>query len=145
MEGFKDRKCLYTFDTGFVSYYRGWERLRNEYLGILWEHYVLNELQSYFPLCPLHYWRDKQKHEVDFIFPRKGKPPIAIECKWSEQNMDPAPFYYFRHLYPEGQNWVVCHNIKKAFFQKEKNLLIEILSSKDLIQKISGTPLPSSS
>ena len=33
---------VYGFDTGFVCYCRGWQELRKEDLGILWEHFGLN-------------------------------------------------------------------------------------------------------
>ncbi len=35
---------VYGFDTGFVAHFRGWRELRQEDLGLLWEHFVLNEL-----------------------------------------------------------------------------------------------------
>ena len=38
---------VYGFDTGFVCYHRGWHELRREDLGLLWEHFVLNELQAH--------------------------------------------------------------------------------------------------
>src|SRR5579875_2289650 len=31
---------VYAFDTGFVCYYRGWQELRQQDLGELWEHFV---------------------------------------------------------------------------------------------------------
>jgi hypothetical protein len=39
---------VYAFDTGFVSYAWGWEPLRSEDYGILWEHLVLEHLQAHF-------------------------------------------------------------------------------------------------
>ena len=39
---------VYGFDTGFICYYRGWQELRDEDLGILWEHFVLNEMMAHF-------------------------------------------------------------------------------------------------
>ena len=33
-------KC-YAFDAGFVAYERGWEQMREEDRGLLWEHLVL--------------------------------------------------------------------------------------------------------
>src|SRR3989338_2005100 len=56
---------IYGFDTGFVCYYRGWHQLREEDLGILWEHYVLNEIQARLHTRRIHYWRDKRGHEMD--------------------------------------------------------------------------------
>jgi len=37
---------VYGFDTGFVCYYRGWQELRPEDFGVLWEHFVLNEIMA---------------------------------------------------------------------------------------------------
>jgi uncharacterized protein len=38
---------VYGFDTGFVCYYRGWSELRQEDMGLLWEHLVLNEIVAH--------------------------------------------------------------------------------------------------
>jgi predicted AAA+ superfamily ATPase len=37
---------VYGFDTGFVCYFRGWHEPRRDDMGLLWEHYVLNELHA---------------------------------------------------------------------------------------------------
>ena len=79
---------VYGFDTGFVCTHRGWDRLRSEDLGQLWEHYVLNEIHGRLGERRVQYWRDKQGHEVDFVIAPRGRAPIAIECKWSERNLD---------------------------------------------------------
>lgn len=42
---------VYGFDTGFVKTFRGWGELRDEDLGQLWEHYVLNELHARGGTC----------------------------------------------------------------------------------------------
>ena len=34
--------------------------------GLLWEHYVLNEIQANFQTRRVNYWRDKREHEVVF-------------------------------------------------------------------------------
>ena len=34
--------------------------LRNEDLGNLWEHFVLNELDAHLQTSKIHYWRDKR-------------------------------------------------------------------------------------
>jgi predicted AAA+ superfamily ATPase len=58
---------VYGFDTGFVSYFRGWYSLRPEDLGLFWEHYVLNEIHAHFQTRRINYRRDKRGHEVDYI------------------------------------------------------------------------------
>ena len=42
----------------------------------------------------LHYVRDKEDHEVDFLICRKRKPWIAVECK-KKADSNPASIYYF--------------------------------------------------
>jgi predicted AAA+ superfamily ATPase len=106
---------VYAFDTGFVSYHRGWHTLRREDMGLLWEHYVLNELQANLQTREIRYWRDKRGHEVDFIWRARGAPPIAIECKWSADDFDPAAMRAFRVRYPKGQNVVVLPDAGAPF------------------------------
>src|SRR5271157_201735 len=60
---------VYAFDTGFVSYYKGWEKLRTDDMGLLWEQFVLNELTGVLQTPDIHYWRDKADHEIDFVIP----------------------------------------------------------------------------
>jgi len=72
---------VYGFDTGFVCFARGWRNLRREDMGNLWEHLVLDELRSLYGQRSIYFWRDKQKHEVDFVLARRASAPVAIECK----------------------------------------------------------------
>src|SRR3990167_8783975 len=71
----------YGFDTGFVSFARGWDPLRPEDLGILWEHLVLEHLQALSPDLPVRYWRDRNGREVDFVLARRRDEVDAVECK----------------------------------------------------------------
>ncbi len=98
---------VYGFDTGFVACHRGWRTLRAEDLGLLWEHYVLNELHAARQTRDISYWRDKQAHEVDFILGPRGAAPIAIEVTWKSAGFDPQNLRIFRRSYPGGRNVVV--------------------------------------
>lgn len=98
---------IYGFDTGFVSFARGWDPLRQDDLGPLWEHVVLEHLQAHFPDQPPRYWRDKQGREVDFVMPRQRGEVDVIECKWSSRAFDGAALEVFRSYYPEGRNYLV--------------------------------------
>jgi hypothetical protein len=109
---------VYGFDTGFVCLHRGWLRLRDDDLGLLWEHYVLNELRSVLQGREIHYWRDKARHELDFVVARDPERPIAIEAKWSEEAFDPKALAAFRALYPEGDNLVVAHDVGRAHVRR---------------------------
>jgi len=97
---------VYGFDTGFVCHQRGWTELRPDDLGHLWEHLVLNELHAHLGRDPVRYWRTKHGNEVDFVIVRRGRPPIAIECKWAASEFDPAGIKVFRAAYPGGPNFV---------------------------------------
>lgn len=113
---------VYMFDTGFVCYYRGRYDLRREDLGLLWEHYVLNELQAHLQSRRIHYWRDKQGHEVDFVVVRRGRPPIAIETKWSSRDFDPRNIKVFTRQYPEAKVLVVASDMDQPFDYKAEGL-----------------------
>lgn len=104
----KSQPKVYAFDTGFVSYFRGWGTLRDDDRGHLLEHLVLGEIAARFGTGRLHYWRDKQRHEVDFILERgRRRELIAIECKSSASSFDPAGLQAFRRKHSGGLNLVV--------------------------------------
>ena len=99
---------VYGFDTGFVCYSKGWRELRMEDVGLLWEHLVLDELKARFAPGEIFYWRDKQKHEMDFVVARRGCPPVALECKWKLQGGTSVNFAPFAALYPEAKLVIVA-------------------------------------
>jgi predicted AAA+ superfamily ATPase len=127
---------VYAFDTGFVCQFKGWESIRNEDLGFLWEHYVLNEIQAGKQVRRVQYWRDKRHHEVDFVLKRKGKGIIAIECKWSAASFDPSGIMAFRRIYKDGSNYVVAQDISRPFQRKYKGHTIEFVNLQHLLERI---------
>ena len=122
---------VYGFDTGFVCYYRGWQELREEDLGALWEHFVLNEIMARLQSREVFYWRDKRGHEVDFVLASRRKRHLAIECKWSAGSFDVANLRAFRQQHAEGDNVVVAHDVDRAFSRSCGDLRVrfESLSS----------------
>ena len=127
---------VYGFDTGFVCAHRGWTSLRPEDRGQLWEHYVLNELMARLQTAGLHYWRDKQGHEVDFIWTPRGRPPFAIECKWSARDFDPANFAVFSRTYPKAELRVVANDAHPAFVREHGGMKIHFVSIGALADEI---------
>lgn len=127
---------VYGFDTGFVAYHRGWQELRNEDLGPLWEHLVLNEMQASLQSREIRYWRDKQGHEIDFILARRGKPPIAIECKWSAGKFDPENLLKFRKHYPAGDNYLVAHDVDRASSRTLDGVRLQVVGVTDLVARL---------
>ena len=101
---------VYAFDTGFVCHARSIDSLRPDDKGGLFEHLVLDELLFEVGPDQLHYWRDKQRHEIDFIWTPRGRPPVAIECKWRASQFEPAAVRAFAGLYPRAACWLVAED-----------------------------------
>jgi hypothetical protein len=117
---------MYGFDTGFVCHARGWDSLRAEDCGLLWEHLVLETLLS-LPVPKLYFWRDKQQREVDFVLPRGREVVDAIECKWNVDAFETRGFAAFRENYRKGRNLVVSPQVTTPYRQRRGNLLVEFL------------------
>lgn len=132
---------VYGFDTGFVCYHRGWLDLRPEDMGLLWEHYVLNELHGRLQFRDIFYWRDKRGHEVDFVLAHRGRPHMAIECKWSADDFDKRNIQAFRRQYSEGGNFVVAQDINRPFSRYYNKILVDFVDLQtliDIVWKIKG-------
>ncbi len=134
---------VYGFDTGFVSYHRGWDVLRNEDLGLLWEHFVLNEIQACLQMRTVNYWRNKQGAEVDFVLPQRGeRGPIAIECKWRASSFDPSSLSAFRRIYTDGPSFVVATDIEPPYRRSYDNFEAEFVSLEGLMKRLSEPRRP---
>jgi predicted AAA+ superfamily ATPase len=129
---------VYGFDTGFICYYRGWQDLRDDDLGTLWEHFVLNEIMARSQSREVFYWRDKRGHEVDFVIATKRKRPVAIECKWSADNFDPTNLVAFRHQHPEGDNIVLAHDVERAFTRNYGDLRVRFDGIRSFADSVSS-------
>lgn len=129
---------VYAFDTGFVAYHRDWHQLRASDLGDLWEHYVLNELQGRLQTRAIQYWRNKSGHEIDFVIARRGGAPVAIECKWSADQFDPASLHSFRKQHSGGSNYVVCHDVDRAYTRTHGSEIIKFVGLSQLIAQLAG-------
>jgi uncharacterized protein len=132
---------VYGFDTGFVCYYRGWNTLRAEDLGLLWEHFVLNEIQGRLRIRAPHYWRNKHGAEVDFVLPQRGRGPVAIECKWQGESFEANALAAFRHLYPDGENYVVASDVDTAYSRTFDGFEAQFVSLEQLLARLSNLTL----
>ena len=112
---------IYGFDTGFVCYARGWAPLRTDDCGLLWEHLVLETLLS-VPVPKVHFWRDKQQREVDFVLPRGREAVDAIECKWNTDHFEARGLAAFRENYARGRNFVVSPQVTAGYARRFGNL-----------------------
>ncbi|GDY19746.1 ATPase [Verrucomicrobiota bacterium] len=129
---------VYGFDTGFVCAHRGWTSLRSDDLGHLWEHYVLNELTALLQTTDLRYWRDKQGHEVDLIWAPRGKTPVAMECKWSARDFDPANLLVFARLYPKATLLVTTTDARPAFSRTYNGTEVQFLPLDQIAARLAG-------
>ncbi len=127
---------VYGFDTGFVCYYRGWSQLRQEDLGSLWEHFVLNEIMAHTQSRDIRYWRNKRGQEVDFVLTRARGLPIAIECKWAASGFSPRSVLAFRRQYPDGENFVVAHDVDRSFTSNYNGIQVKFMNLDELIAEI---------
>ena len=124
----------YGFDTGFVSFVRGWDPLRPEDLGILWEHLVLEYLQAHSPDIPVRYWRDRTGREVDFVLARRRDEVDAVECKWNPASFEAGGLRAFRRLYPKGRNFLVTPSGIPAFTREYDGLEVRVCTPSELAE-----------
>lgn len=127
------RPKIYGFDTGFVSFVRGWEPLRPDDCGTLWEHLVLEQLQARFPDSPPHYWRDKAGREVDFVLAHRRDQVDAIECKWNPDAFDATSLKTFRSHYPHGRNFLVTPAGDPPYTKRFGELEVRICTPTELV------------
>jgi len=127
---------VYGFDSGFVCHYKGWETLRPEDKGVLWEHYVLNEIHARLQRRDVQTWRDKQHHEIDFILQRSSHQIEAIECKWSADQFEPSNLKIFRSLHPLGENFVVASDVDGSYRKDYQNMQVNFVGLEGLISAL---------
>ena len=118
-------KC-YAFDTGFVTFERGWDVLRPEDRGTLWEHLVLDTLRFRHPDDRLFYWRDKAGREVDFVVRRAQDHVDLVECKMDPEELDGAAARAFRALYPAGNNFLASPAVKTPYRMRRRGQLFTV-------------------
>lgn len=119
---------IYAFDTGFVSFSRGWAPLRPDDCGLLWEHVVLEYLQACAPAHEINYWRDTSGREVDFVVRRNRDEVDAIACKWDPRRFEADALKAFRSRYPGGRNYLVCPDAGPGYEKHSDGLDIVVVN-----------------
>jgi len=127
---------VYGFDTGFASFARGWDPLRPEDYGVLWEHVVLEHLHAHCPDLPIRYWRDKAGREVDFVLAHPRNEVDAIECKWDPTAFDPSSLEVFRSYYPKGKNYLVTPQDGPAYARRVGRLEVQVCNPEGIAQPV---------
>lgn len=127
----KRPKC-YAFDTGFVSFERGWDTIRDDDRGVLWEHLVLDSLRFRYADQNIFYWQDKSRREVDFVIRRGREQVDTIECKINPDKLNPVGIKTFRAQYPKGKNFVCAPMVQQPYQIRRDDLIFTVCAPKDL-------------
>ncbi len=118
----------YLFDTGLIAHCKGWESIREDDAGLLWEHLVLDELRYEYPSRKIHYWRDKSGREVDFVIEHNPNKIDIYEAKLTPDAFDASNLEKFRQLYPRGDNFVICPYISNPYRARKRGMILEYVS-----------------
>lgn len=124
-------KC-YAFDTGFVTHAKGWDAIRDDDRGLLWEHLVLDALLMRFAEDNVLYWQDKARRELDFVIRRTEGRVDLVECKINPDKLNPAPVEAFRKRYPIGNNYVATPLAREPYQVRRRGHLFTVCSNGDL-------------
>jgi len=131
------RPKVYGFDTGFVTYARGWTEIRSDDRGLLWEHLVLDVLRTETGGEGLHYWCDKSDREIDFVV-RRGRRVDAIECKINPDRFEADALSAFRGIYPGGRNFLVCPGVATPYERRYGSLAVRVVGARAISDGVRG-------
>ncbi len=124
-------KC-YAFDTGFVTFEKGWDSIRDDDRGLLWEHLALDALRFRFADEDIFYWQDKSFREVDFVI-RRGRDRVDVmECKINPDKLDAKPVEAFRGIYPTGENYIISPAVKKPHKIRRGDMLFTVCTTRNI-------------
>ncbi|HEY9113718.1 MAG TPA: DUF4143 domain-containing protein [Bacteroidales bacterium] len=121
-------KC-YCFDTGLACFAKGWNDIRQDDRGLLWEHLVLDMLRSHIPENQLFYWRDKSNREIDFVIKRPGNSVDIIECKVNPDHLSLKPIIIFREIYPNGNNYCYSPFVDESYSIEKDSLKVKYIGT----------------
>jgi predicted AAA+ superfamily ATPase len=132
------RPKVYGFDTGLVTFVKGWDSIREEDRGLLWEHLVLDELRARVDERALGYWRDKSGRELDFVVRGARRAVDVYECKLDPDRFHPESLGTFRGLYPRGNNYVAGPWIGQPYRRRYGDLSVTFGQPAGLLGPPSG-------
>ena len=124
-------KC-YAFDTGFVTLEKGWDSIRDDDRGLLWEHLVLDALRFRHRDEDIFYWLDKSRREVDFVV-RRGRDRVdLLECRIDPDRLNVAAVQVFRDIYPLGDNYIVSPAAKRPYRVRRDDWVFNVCTAAGL-------------
>ena len=128
-------KC-YGFDTGFVCFVKGWDSIRKDDSGLLWEHLVLDELRAFLPQTNIYYWRNKSNFEIDFVIKGRSENIHALECKINPEQFDGKSLAAFRSIYPNGENFIISPFVKEPYVFRIAGLPVNVSSLANITRRL---------
>ncbi|MBF0502941.1 MAG: ATP-binding protein [Candidatus Riflebacteria bacterium] len=116
------------------AYFYDWAELENE--AARFENLLALHLKKAVSLwratgqaeVSLHYVRDLEKREVDFLIAEKNKPVCLIECKLHDQNLSKS-LYHFQSALHVPVAFQVVHDSDVCFRRKTDSGAIWIISA----------------
>jgi len=81
----------------------------------------------------LHYIRDREKREVDFLICQKRKPWIAIECKLSADSV-PASLVYYGACLQLKKSFLITREGKRSRSYRQQDQVIEHLPASEFLR-----------
>ena len=127
---------VYGFDTGFVCLLKGWDRLRNEDRGVLWEHYVLNEYLARTQDQRIRYWRTSGDMRLTSFSPtgvarrRRSSASGKQRVSMRETLRPSAP------RYPDGDNFVVADDVDASYVRDYGAVPVRFVNLPELIRRV---------
>ena len=125
------RPKSYCFDTGLICFAKGWNDIRPDDRGLLWEHLALDMLRSHVTDDKLFYWRDKSDREIDFVIKRQGNTVDVIECKVNPDHFSIKPIAVFREIYPHGNNYCYTPFTDNPYILEKNGIKIKYIGALD--------------
>lgn len=128
-KGLKKEKKCYLWDWSLIT--------DPEQKGAKWENFVAGHLLKYCHWredvfgenINLHYLRDMEKREIDFLVTKDNIPQFAVECKYGAQKISPHIEYFSKRL-----DIPYFYQIFKDFDDPSKNIATEMENGR--IQKM---------
>jgi hypothetical protein len=79
---------------------------------------------------------------VDFVLARRGKPPIAIECKWTANDFDARSLNTFSARYPKAQLFVVAQDVDRIYTKHFGSLEVRFIGLSAFVYGVEGEVEP---
>lgn len=104
---------IYFYDTGFVKEDEGARFENTVACALLKRLHFLEDTAG--EKCTLHYLRDKEKREVDFLTVRDGKPEWLIETKLTDTDISQLK-YFSGFFIKNTKSILLVRNLKRELF-----------------------------